>query len=73
MIIKSGGGNGKPCPLALMNIANLQIRWNLDLGSKCWQDQGNHNEGLEFGNGGTTCPMDFTMFMPLNCLKLMFL
>jgi hypothetical protein len=25
MIIKSGGGNGKPCPLALMNIANLQI------------------------------------------------
>ncbi len=25
MIIKSGGGNGKSCPLALMNIANLQI------------------------------------------------
>jgi hypothetical protein len=38
MIIKSDGGNGKPCPLALMNITNLQIRWNLDLGSKCWQD-----------------------------------
>jgi hypothetical protein len=31
MIIKSAGANGKPCPLALMNIVNLQIHWNLDL------------------------------------------